>query len=193
MLPNYLVKSKKSFSTILGIRRCNWRSSPRIKIGFIFNQWENMAPLWLPYEPSNYLVYEDMAIYALAISHACTHPTCSRFIALNVVWWIMLLISGENNLKRMSTRKMDTLNNSCYVACVKFKLPCDKTIGCLRTIHFLREAVQLRSDAWIPRFTRYIYTDDILPARVLDVVVCLFVRPSVCLSVYHKSVFYWNV
>ena len=33
---------------------------------------------------------------------------------------------------------MVTCNNCCDLACRKFKLPCDKTTGCLRTIHFFK-------------------------------------------------------
>jgi len=35
----------------------------------------------------------------------------------------------------MLPQKVDTFNNFCDVACLKFKLPCDKTTGYLRTIH----------------------------------------------------------
>jgi len=47
----------------------------------------------------------------------------------------MWLIGGENNL-HTSTQKMDTFNNFCDVACLKFKMPRDNRSGYLRTIHF---------------------------------------------------------
>jgi len=34
-------------------------------------------------------------------------------------------------------------------------LPCHKTTGYLRTIHFLGEATELQWDAWVLHFTRY--------------------------------------
>jgi len=40
---------------------------------------------------------------------------------------------------RPSQLLLSSRNNSCDVACLKFKLPCDKTTGYLRTVHFLRE------------------------------------------------------
>jgi len=43
----------------------------------------------------------------------------------------------ENNLNSMLTTKMDTLNNCSDVACLKFKLPCDKTTDYFRTIHIV--------------------------------------------------------
>jgi len=45
------------------------------------------------------------------------------------------LTGCKNNLKHISTQKMVIFNNCCDVACLKFKLPCHKTTGCLRTIH----------------------------------------------------------
>jgi len=39
----------------------------------------------------------------------------------------MPLICGEDNLKLASTQKMNTFDNSCDAAALKFKLPRDKT------------------------------------------------------------------
>jgi len=44
-------------------------------------------------------------------------------------------VKTKNNLKH----KLDTFNNSCDDACLKCKLPFDKTNGYLRIIHFLRK------------------------------------------------------
>jgi len=52
--------------------------------------------------------------------------------------WTIRLTGCKNNLKHMSTQKMVTFNNCCDVAYRKLKLPCDKTTGYLRTIHFFK-------------------------------------------------------
>jgi len=54
----------------------------------------------------------------------------------------------------MSIQKRCTFSNSNNVACLKFKLPRDKTTGYLRITPF-REAMCLWSDAWVLHFTRY--------------------------------------
>jgi len=61
-------------------------------------------------------------------------------------WWTIRLTGCKNNLKHISAQKMVTFNNCCDVACRKFKLPCDKTTGDLRTIHFFngRNASSIR-------------------------------------------------
>jgi len=41
----------------------------------------------------------------------------------------MPLIGGENNLKHLSTQKVDTFYNSCDVACLKFKLHATKQLA----------------------------------------------------------------
>jgi len=56
----------------------------------------------------------------------------------SIAWWTVRFTGCKNNLKHISTQKMVTFNNCCNVACLKFKLPCDKTTGYLRTIHFFK-------------------------------------------------------
>ena len=51
-------------------------------------------------------------------------------------WWTIRLTGCKNNLRHILTQQMVTFNNCCDVACLKFNLPCDKTTGYLRTIHF---------------------------------------------------------
>ena len=61
--------------------------------------------------------------------------------------WTIRFTSCKNNLKHISTQKMVTFNNCCDVACLKFKLPRDKTNGYLTTVYFFEEEMQVPSDA----------------------------------------------
>ena len=61
------------------------------------------------------IVYDSHSVHAL-------HPTYSRFI---IHHW---LPSGADN--NLLTQKFDTFINSCIIACLTFKLPCDKQPKC---------------------------------------------------------------
>ena len=61
------------------------------------------------------IVYDSHSVHAL-------HPTYTRFI---IHHW---LPSGADN--NLSTQKFDTFINSCIIACLTFKLPCDKQPKC---------------------------------------------------------------
>ena len=65
--------------------------------------------------------------YALTISYAHIASDSKQIhYRLSREWWIMRLTGRENNSKHMIALLMDTFNNSCDAACLKFKFLCDK-------------------------------------------------------------------
>ena len=85
----------------------------------------------------NYLAYAEVATTECASCLICVHPHFQQIhkgLDSGLTWRLMRIVGGENNLKSMLTRKVDSFSNSRDAAFLKGKLSCDKTAGCtLRT------------------------------------------------------------